>query len=151
MRTELYSELRTIYETTAADPHTFRLTIKMKDIVNGEILADAVNKTMKRYPYFRVRMCADENSVFFEDNPAPVPVLHSKKRTVLGSEETSGHLMAFCWWKNRLYIDVYHGLTDGGGIDPLIRTLLYYYCSSFYGKEFSAEGIRLCDDPVSSK
>ena len=149
MKRELYSELRTIYETTDADPHTFRITIKLKDIVDGTVLRNAVDLTMKRYPYFCVRLCAEEGKLFFEDNPAPVPVLHSRERTVLGSEELDGHLLAFSYWKNRLYLDAYHGLTDGGGIDPLIRTLLYYYLTSFYETELSAERIRLSDSPVS--
>ncbi|MBQ6540053.1 MAG: hypothetical protein IJL71_03405 [Oscillospiraceae bacterium] len=150
MKRTLYSELRTLYETSAADPHTFRITIKLKDIVDGGLLRKAVDTTMDRYPYFRVRIRADGNRLYFEDNPAPLPVLNTNRRIVLGGEQTSGHLMAFCFWKNRLYIDAYHGLTDGGGIAPLIKTLLYCYCSAFYDeKEFSTEGIRLSDSPVS--
>lgn len=144
----LYSELRTIYETTSEDPHTFRTTIKLKDMVDGEVLRRSVDKTMERYPYFRVRLCMDGEEVCFEDNPAPLPVLNTNKRLILGSEETSGHLIAFAYWKNRMYIDGYHGLTDGGGITPLIKTLLYYYCSDLYGTDLSSEGIRLSDSPV---
>ena len=145
----LYSELRTIYETTAADPHTFRLAIRLADAVDGEKLRQAVDAAMERYPYFRVRLCADENEVWFAANPAPVPVLHTQRRITLGGEQTSGHLMAFCYWEDWLYIDVYHGLTDGGGIAPLIKTLLYYYCSAFYGRPLSPEGVRLAESAVS--
>ena len=31
MKHELFSELRTIYETTVENPHTFRVTVKTKD------------------------------------------------------------------------------------------------------------------------
>ena len=141
MDRDLYSELRTIYETTDADPHTFRITIKLKDLVDGETLRRAVDKTMERYPYFRVRLCREGDRLFLTDDPSPVPVLWTGGRIVLGSEETSGHLLAFCYWKNRLFIDAYHGLTDGGGIAPLIKTLLYYYCSAYYGRELSADGV----------
>ena len=55
MKRRLFSELRTIYETTDADPHTFRITIKLKDLVDGELLRKAVEKTMQRYPYFIIR------------------------------------------------------------------------------------------------
>ncbi|MBP5165693.1 MAG: hypothetical protein ILP09_00365 [Oscillospiraceae bacterium] len=149
MKHELYSELRTLYETSAADPHTFRIAVKLKDLIDGELLRKAVEMTMRRYPYFAVRACADGDGIYFEDNPAPLPVLHTDKRTVLGGEQTAGHLMAFCYWDNKLYIDAYHGLTDGGGIEPLIKTLLYYYCSAFYGKELPRDGIRMCGDEVS--
>ena len=78
----------------------------------------------------------------------PLPVIKTKRRVVLGGEQTSGHLLAFCYWKNRVFIDVYHGLTDGGGIAPLIKTLLYYYCSAFYDADLSTEDIRLWDEAV---
>lgn len=145
---QLYSELRTIYETTAEDPHTFRITFKLKDLIDGELFREAVEKTMRRYPYFRVRMVMENGKPCFEDNPAPVPVLNTEERTVLGSEQTSGHLICFCYWNNRIHIDAYHALTDGGGIAPLIRTLLHYYCSAYYEDDFLTDGTRLSDDPV---
>ncbi len=52
----LFSELRTIYGTTFEDPHTFRLLIKLKDLIDGDVLRSAANRTMERYPYFSVRM-----------------------------------------------------------------------------------------------
>ena len=144
----LYSELRTLYETTPENPHTFRLSLKMKDMIKEPILREAVDLTMKRYPYFRVRLKVTPEGLKFEDNPAEVPLLHQDAPSVLGSSENGGHLLLFCWWKNIVHIDCHHALTDGGGIYPMIRTLLYYYCSLYYGKELSSEGIRLSDSPV---
>lgn len=40
-------------------------------------------------------------------------------------------------------------MTDGGGIAPLLKTLLHYYCAAFFmRRDLSKEGVRLCDDPV---
>lgn len=144
----LYSELRTLYETTAADPHTFRISFKLKDLIDGRLLRQAVDKTMARYPYFRVRLVMADGVPCFEDNPDPVPVFHTQERIVLGSRQASGHLLCFCYWNNMLHIDAFHGLTDGGGMAPLIKTLLYYYCSAFYETALSVEGIRLSGDAV---
>ena len=149
MRHELYSELRTVYEATTESPRTFRVTIKLKDMVDPAVLRRAVDKAAERYPYYRMRLGADENEVFFEDNPAPVPVLHTDGPIMLGGYETQGHLMAFCWWKNKVHIDIWHALTDGGGVYHLIQTFLYYYCSEYYGRELSSEGIWLAGDEVS--
>ena len=41
---QLYSELRTIYETTAEDPHTFRISFKLKDLIDGKLFCSAVEK-----------------------------------------------------------------------------------------------------------
>ena len=144
MRKKLYSELRTFYEMTQADPHTFRLTLKMKDLVDGRLLRRAVDQTMKRYPYFCVRLRREGDDPCFEEVSDPVPVLHTEERTELGGGSVSGHLICFCYLHNRIHIDVWHGLTDGGGIAPLLKTLLYYYCSGFYGTKLSEDGVRLC-------
>ena len=76
---DLFSELRTIYETTLLDPHTYRITIKMKDIIDGKLLREAVDMTMERYPYFRVCLYIKGDAIGFEENPAEVPVIHTKR------------------------------------------------------------------------
>ena len=88
MRYPLYSELRTAYEATLENPRTFRITMKLKDMVDAAVLANAVRKTMRHYPYFRVRLGVDEDALYFEDNPLPTPVLHTDGPIVLGGFET---------------------------------------------------------------
>ncbi len=148
MRRPLYSELRTVYETTAGNPHTFRVTVKMKDMIDGRILESAVRKTAERYPYFCMKFEKDADGVFFADNPAPLPVLHTDGPITLACEETNGHLLAVCRWKNKIHIDLWHALTDGGGLYPFIKTLLYYYCSEYYGLSLSSQGVRLAGEPI---
>ena len=149
MKTELYSELRTIYETSYADPHTYRITIKLKDMIDGGVLRRAVDRTMQRYPYFAVRLRRDGAQPYFESNPLPVPVLETGERVTLGTEQTNYHLMAFCWRQNRLHIDAWHALTDGGGSYPMLKTLLYEYCSEYYGIGMDSSQVRLPGSPVS--
>ena len=36
--------------------YSVRFGLKLKDVVNGEILSRAVEKTQKRYPYLSLRM-----------------------------------------------------------------------------------------------
>ena len=151
MRRKLSTQMRTVYETTVLNPHTFRVTVKTKDMVEQSVLEEAVAKTMKRYPYFAMQIDKGENEIFFADNPRPMIVLHRDDPPVLGSEEVNGHLLNISWWKNKIHIDVYHALTDGGGIYPMIKTLLYYYCSSYYEMDLSTDGSRLSDDPVDPK
>lgn len=148
MKHPLYSELRTVYETTLQNPHTFRVTIKMKDMVDGDILEYAVRKTTKRYPYFCVKIEKMESEIFFADNPAPLPVLHTDGPITLGGEQTNEHLLAVCRWKNKIHIDLWHALTDGGGIYSFIKTLLHYYCAEYYKLDLSTQNIRLAGDPI---
>lgn len=115
----------------------------MKDLIDGGILRNAVNSTIERYPYFLMRMVREGADVFFESNPRPFPVINTCDRITLGSEETNYHLLAVCYWQNWLHVDCYHGLTDGGGLHPMITTLLYQYISEYYGEELDPANIRL--------
>lgn len=149
MKHKLYSELRTIYETTKKNPHTFRVTVKMQDIINRDVLRRSIDKTMQRYPYFAQRLVKEGEEFFYEDNSAPLPLAYGDAPSVLNSEETYYHLLAFSYFKNRIHIDVYHALTDGGGIYNLIKTLLYFYCTEYYEEEESEKNIRLPGDEIS--
>ena len=144
----LFSELRTIYETTAEEPHTYRLSIKLKDLIDGDILRDAADRAIKRYPYFSVRMIRSGADIFFESNPLAFPVIETHGRITLGAAETNYHIMALCYWQNWLHIDCYHALTDGGGLNPFVMTLLYLYISEFYGVEPDTANVRLPGSPV---
>ena len=143
MKQRWFTGLRTIYETTPKDPHTFRLSIKLKDLIDGDILRSAADRTMERYPYFLVRMKKEGADIFCENNQLPFPVIKTNGRITLGSAETNYHLMAVCYWQNWLHIDCYHALTDGHGIHPMISTLLYLYISRYYGIEPDAANVRL--------
>ena len=151
LKKTLFSELRTIYETTVEDPHTFRLSIKLKDLIDGDILRNAADRTIKRYPYFSVRMRRSGADIFFESNPLPLPVIETNGRITLGAAETNHHLIALCYWQNWLHIDCYHALTDGGGLHPFIMTLLHLYISDFYEIELDAANVRLPDSPVAEE
>lgn len=91
MRQELYSELRTIYETTDAYPHSLRVTMTMKDMVDGEKLKQAVRLTMKRYPYFCVRLIREGEKYFFLENSQDLVVINSYETITLEVSAVNGH------------------------------------------------------------
>ena len=103
---------------------------------------------MKRYPYFCVRLVQEGERLFFAQNDRPLTVRNSHTITALGGEETNYHLLSFGWWKSKIHIDAHHSFADGTAMGAMFKTLLYYYCSAYYEKPLSAEGIRLSDTPV---
>ena len=117
----------------AGIPFTYRLVFNMKDFVDGEILNEALRNTEKRYPYFSVRMRRNDREYFYEKNPAPIVLLNTDERITLNSAQTNCHIWAVCYKDNRIFIDFYHGMADGGGSIFLPVTLLYYYCNIRYG------------------
>ena len=75
--------------------------------------------------------------------------LHTNRRISLNSEQTNYHIWAVCWWEDFLYLDIFHGITDGTGMYMVLSTLLYYYCAERYGVT-DHTGIRTLEDPILS-
>ena len=121
---------------------TIRMCITMTDPVDPELLAAALKKATPRFPYFAVRLvkraaeCSDPDRLIEEyilkPNPLPFVVSPGGRAVVLGSPESNWHLNAFAYDGNRLYIDSSHFITDGNGIFPFIRTILFYYLSALH-------------------
>ena len=127
--------------------YTVRLCLRMADAVDGDILRDAVENTQKRYPYLSVRMRSDGQKLWYEENDAPVALLHMAERISLNASETNYHVWAVCWWEDFIYFDIYHGIADGTGMYMVLSTLLYYYCRGRYGV-MDHSGVRTLDDPI---
>ena len=47
MEQKLYTELRPLYVTTDENPNEIRIRIRMRDLIDPQILRRAVDKTMK--------------------------------------------------------------------------------------------------------
>jgi hypothetical protein len=82
--------------------------------------------------------------LFYEANDNPVALLHTKEAVALGGPETNGHIWAVCYDEDNLYLDFFHGRSDGAGMYSLVATLLYYYFD-----EGHVPGIKTLDSPVS--
>ena len=128
---------------------TFRLAIRMKSIVDYELLSRSVERAMVRYPYFCVCPEREGEKLILRYNKRPVPVFCDDRTVTLGSDESRGHLISFGCKDNTIFIDASHYLADGMGVDPLLKTLLYLYVSERYGTEgLETDRIRMPDSPV---
>ena len=127
--------------------YTVRMKLRLADVIDGAILAEAVARTQRRYPYLSLRMCRNEQEFYYEQNSSPVVLLHTDSNISLNSEQTNYHVWAVCYWEDYLYLDIYHGICDGTGMYMVLTTLLYYYCRERYGVT-ECEGVRILTDQV---
>ena len=151
MEQKLFTELRSLYVTSKENPNEIRIRIRIRDMVDPEILRHAVNTTMKRYPYFCVELQKKDGQYIFAENHRPVVITNSLHGVALNSVASNYHMIAFCWQDNWIILDVFHGMTDGTGAYEVVRTLLYYYCSKRYNVKLKAECIRLVGDEISAE
>ena len=148
MEQKLFTELRPLYVTTKESPNEIRIRIRMRDLIDPDILRRAVDMTMKRYPYFCVELQKKDGRYVFVENHRPVVITDSLHGVDLNSEESNYHMIAFCRQDNWIILDVFHGMTDGTGAYEVVRTLLYYYCSARYNVKLKKDGIRLVGDEI---
>lgn len=119
------------------------IEIKMKDRISGGPIQRALSSCEKRFPYL-VRKLVEKNGVYYlaPDYNSMVAACTEKFRK-LGSMATGYHLVDVTFFRNIIRVSFHHGLCDGKGILPFVESLLYYYCSFRYRKEFSSDGIRV--------
>lgn len=136
------------YGASKEQSYNIRLIINMKDEINGDMFKNAVKKSMERYPYFCVKVVTKDEELFLEENKKDVVVAHTNEPVALGGDAANEHLLAFSWWENRFFLDVFHGMADGAGLMPLVRTVIYYYCMERYDSALSSQGIRLSGEKI---
>ncbi len=148
MEQKLFTELRPLYTTSKESPNGIRIRIRMRDLIDPDILRRAVDTAMERYPYFRVELQKKDGQYVFSENRRPVVITNTLHGVELNSAASNFHMIAFCRQDNWIILDVFHGMTDGTGAYEVLRTLLYYYCSERYNIQLQAEGIRLAGDEI---
>ena len=131
----------------AQTDYTVRLSVRLRDPVDSDILQAALVKTQQRYPYFSVRLRRGEKAFYYEDNPLPVVLLHTADKICLNSEQCNYHCWAVCQIEDMIHLDFFHGLSDGDGMYHVLSTLLYYYCRERYGTT-EHQGIRTLEDLI---
>ena len=134
----------TMLYATSHGSYTVRFHLRLDQKIDGQKLRSALDKTARRYPYFCVSLKRNEREFYYEINDRPVALLHTNKAITLGSSETNGHIWAVCYDGEDLFIDYFHGRSDGTGMYALIATLLYHYFD-----EQAIPGIKTLDTPIS--
>jgi len=115
--------------TTLRHTNLFRLSFYMnEDVVKG-LLVQAAENTLKRFPYFQVRLRSgffwwhfvEDKSPprVFEETPYPCMPLQKKIDT--------SHPFRFRYYKNRLSLEINHALTDGNGALVLLKAVTKEY------------------------
>ena len=138
-----------IYAAGADMVNTHRTAVTMKEPVNPQLLEKAIEKAAIRFPYFSVKLRRQGEEYMLEPNALPFVLSPEGKTVTLGTAESDFHLFAFAWDGRRFYMDGSHFITDGNGVFPFLKTILYYYLSFQYPDErFDTKQIALAGDPV---
>lgn len=139
-----------LYETrpNASSNTSIRFVLEITEDIQGEILCEAVNEAIKRYPYFSVRVKLENGSYVFVPNRLPIVVMKTKiPAAPLGSKEVNYHYNYIDYKDDTIYFNVSHSIADASGYIPFIKSVLYQYLVRTHREPISSQGINLTDTP----
>ena len=128
----------------------YRFSAVMTDMVDPDALQRAIDKTMPRFPSFRVHIRRGFFWYYFEPNDAPGPFVKedmSNPCQPVRFKEDDGWLIRFFYYGHRISLEVFHALADGAGALTLFRTLLAVYLRELGHQIPNTGGILDVDEP----
>ena len=115
--------------TDKNDTRVFRFYCQLKEKVNSEILQQALDQTMEKYPLFQAVLRKglfwfylerrDIHAIVKEEKRPPCSSLYIPDKKTL--------LFQVSYYKNRINFEVYHALTDGTGAMNFLSELIQNY------------------------
>lgn len=109
----------------------FRLSVELNEKIDQEILQEALNQTIKRFPSFAVKLMRGVFWYYFEHNEA-TPIVKPESDIIM-EKITPYNCNGFCfritYYENRITAEFYHVICDGTGALEFMKSLLYSYLS----------------------
>ena len=117
----------TLYSALQKEEYSaiYRFSALMEKDVDPAALQRAIDRCMPRFPTFAVRIRKGAFWYYLEHNSAPGPFLKedvSDPCQPVRFKEDNGWLVRFYYYRNRISIEVFHALSDGGGAIVFFRT-----------------------------
>ena len=125
------------------NPMTMGVTAVLTEEIDAELLKEAAQELRERFAYFYVRAKIEDNDIVVVPNPLPMTVRNTWAPIELASKEANYHLAAIKYEGNRICLEMNHTLSDGAGVSPFFKSLLFVYLSKKTGVSFPAQGFRL--------
>ncbi len=128
--------------SSVKDTNVFRVGVRLKHDIDPEILHAALLQTLKRFPAFRVKLRKGGFWFFFEFNEKK-PIITQDDDcpcALIVPAKLNDYLFKTSYFQNRIYLDVFHSLSDGGGATEFLKTLVFCYLK-MAGEEVETEGL----------
>ena len=117
----------------------FRISCLLKEKVNKEILKKAVKEALKRYTSFKVKMKAGFFWYYLEENNKDVIIEEEKDYPCkyIDPKKNNDYLFKITYFENKINIDIFHSLTDGGSGVVFFREIIYLYLELMHPDVFN--------------
>ncbi|MCH5200195.1 MAG: hypothetical protein J1F60_04470 [Oscillospiraceae bacterium] len=110
-----------------------RFSAELDREIDGELMEKAWEKTVRVYPAIGCVIEMEGKELFFYKADGENKAIKSKAVINPGSRLVSGCVVTATYYGNRVSVSAYHTMVDGGGLNEIFKTLLYFYISSYTG------------------
>lgn len=117
-------------QNTSKWSNIFRFSVELKEEVDPEILKQALENVMPRFPGFHVRMRKGLFWYYLEKNPLPAPFVREDIQNPcyrVKYKEGDRFLFRVYYHGKRISIDLFHAISDGYGNATFTTTLIAEY------------------------
>lgn len=113
----------------------YRLSVDLAEPIDKDVLARALERVAKRFPYIAARLGNGLFWYYLEPADLPLPILPeaSAPCNCMSRAETRRCAMRVRVYENRLALEFFHVLTDANGGLVFLKTLLAAYLQERYG------------------
>ena len=138
-----------LFASSPEHPCTTEITAVLHEDIDEELFREAVESLRDRFPYFYVRPAIEENNLVVVPNSLPITVRNTWEPTLLMSREVNYHTMAFKYEGAAVAVEMCHLITDGAGLIPYFKSVLFCYLSRKTGETFDPKGFKLPGQEIS--
>lgn len=107
----------------------FRLSAVLKEKVNPKVLEEAVNETLDKYGFFKVRMKSGFFWYYLEYNNKKPKIEEEQDYPCkyIDKWRNNNYLFKVTYFENKVNIDIFHSLTDGNSGTMFFKEIIYTY------------------------
>ena len=124
------------------DPKVFRISCELFEDVEPEILQQALDLTIERFPLYKSVLRRGVFWYYFETSDAVRWLKGRINRSVLQFiESMRKNYYLGCFTIKRINIEIFHALSDGTGALWFMVTLVYHYLLIRHKDDFSGKNL----------
>ena len=128
---------------------TYRISIMLTESIQPEILQQAVDIVLKRFPTMIVKINKGVFWDFFSENKERILIMPEQEYpcSPIHAEQNNGHMLRIFYYRKKITVEAFHALTDSTGIMEFVKTLTYQYLI-LLGKTINDEGLILLPNGI---
>ena len=121
--------------------NVFRLSATLKEPVDRDVLQNALDVTVRRFPSIAARLRKGVFWYYLQQIPSVPPIReeNSFPLTRMSRKETRQCALRVIAYEKRIAVEIFHSLTDGNGALVFLKTLVAEYLQQKHGIHIPAE------------